>query len=69
MVEFVKKDSVLLKGAISSLTADKIHNHQQVASFEERMIEIIHEVGTVRRWKQFSDGRGTQFKSRYVIPD
>ena len=36
-VEYIGEDGILQKGAISILTDDKIHYHQQIRDFELRM--------------------------------
>ena len=70
-VEYKDSDGNIKKGAITFLSEDKEHSHQQVAAFEKRMFEIIREKIShpIRNWIRFSDGCGAQFKSGYAVAD
>ena len=70
-VEYIDANGDLKKGAISFLTDDKVHDHQQVRNFEKRMFEILKEkLGrSFKYWKRFSDGCDGQFRSRYTVAD
>ena len=59
------------KGAITFISDDKVHDHQQVKAFEKRMFEMIrNDYGMViEHWQRWSDGCGAQFKSRFVNHD
>ena len=64
-------DGKLRKGAIAFISEDKLHDHQQVKKFEERMHTIIQEkLGRrFKNWGRFTDGCGSQFKSRFCNAD
>ena len=67
-----KSDGELKKGAITFLTDDKEHSHQQIQQFEARMFEIVRSKLTNQKivnWHRFSDGCKGQFKSGYVAAD
>ena len=69
-IEYME-DGKLKKGAVSFITDDTKHDHQQVQRFEERLFEIVREKirpGIVN-WFRFSDGCGGQFKSRKCVAD
>ena len=69
-IEYVSDNGELKKGAISFLTEDKIHDHQQVKEFESRMFEIVRsKIRNITNWKRFSDGCGQQFRSRFTVAD
>ena len=59
------------KGAITFISDDKVHDHQQVQAFEKRMFQMIREdFGMViQHWQRWSDGCGAQFKSKFVNHD
>ena len=61
----------LKKGAISFISTDKQHGHQQVGKFEQCIVEIIRsQLGRqVNDWTRMSDGCGAQFKSRICVAD
>ena len=42
-IEYLDDNGVLIKGAITFISDDKDHCHQQVQKFEERMMEILQE--------------------------
>ena len=67
-VEYLDHDSHLYKGGIIFLSEDKIHDHQQVESFEEHAFEIFKKYipPQIKSWKRFSDGCGSQFGLKYV---
>ena len=64
-------DGVLTKGAITFISDDKDHCHQQVQKFEERMMEILREKlnRPLTNWVRYSDGCKGQFKSGYCVAD
>ena len=70
-IESVSPKGDLKKGAISFISTDKQHDHQQVGKFEQRMFEIIRsQLGRqVNHWTCMSDGCGAQFKSRHCVAD
>ena len=64
-------DGPVHKGAITFISNDKAHDHQQVQAFERRMFEIArNELGmTIDHWQRWSDGCGAQFRSKFVNHD
>ena len=69
-IEFIQ-DGEIKKGAVSFISKDRNHDHQQVQKFEIRLFEIIREqLGReIRNWGRFSDGCASQFKSCYCVAD
>ena len=63
-------DQCIKEQSPSSLD-DKIHDHQQVKAFENRMFEMVrNDFGSnVTHWQRWSDGCGAQFKSKFVNSD
>ena len=59
-VEYLGTDGKVNKMAITFLSDDKVHSHQQVKEFERRMFEIVREkLGRpITNWIRFSDGCG-----------
>ena len=70
-IEFKAADGTIAKGAITFLSEDKEHSHQQIQQFEHRMFEIVCEKlhRPLNHWIRYSDGCGAQFKSGYVVAD
>ena len=70
-IEYIGDDGLLKKGAISFISDDKLHDHQQARDFERRMFEIVREkLGRpILNWKRFSDGCDGQFRSRFTVAD
>ena len=65
------EDGPVHKGAITFISDDKIHGHQQVKAFENRMFEMVrNDFGlNVTHWQRWSDGCRAQFKSKFVNSD
>ena len=42
-IEFKAADEAIAKGAITFLSEDKEHSHQQLQQFDDRMFEIVRE--------------------------
>ena len=40
-IEYKSPDGKICKGAVTFLSEDKEHSHQQVQQFEKRMLEIV----------------------------
>ena len=61
-IEFKAADGTFTKGAITFLSEDKEHSHQQIQQFEHRMFELIREKlhRPVNHWNRYSDGCGAQ---------
>ena len=70
-VEYRNSDGTISKMAITFISDDKDHSHQQVQQFERRMFQIVRErLGRpINNWIRFSDGCGAQFKSGFVAAD
>ena len=62
------EDGPVHKGAITFISDDKIHDHQQVKAFENRMFEMVrNDFGlNMTHWQRWLDGCGAQFKSKFV---
>ena len=69
-IEYVE-DGELKKAAVSFISEDLKHDHQQVQRFEERLFQIVREKirPNIVNWFRFSYGCGGQFKSRHCIAD
>ena len=69
-IEYIS-DGNVKKGAITFITEDKNHDHQQIQQFEKRMFQIIRSKSSndIKRWHLFSDGCKGQFKSGFVAAD
>ena len=66
----IDDDGPVRKGAITFISDDKVHNHQQMKAFEQRMFQILCEIGLeINSWQRWSDGCGAQFKSQYCNAD
>ena len=67
----MEDDGPVHKGAITFISDDKLHDHQQVKAFEKRMFEMVrNKYGfIVNHWQRWSDGCGAQFKSKFVNHD
>ena len=70
-IEFKAADGTFTKGAITFLSEDKEHSHQQIQQFEHRMFEIVREKlhCPLNHWIRYSDVCWAQFKSGYVVAD
>ena len=70
-IEFKAADGTIAKSAITFLSEDKEHSHQQIQQFEHRLFEIVREKlhRPLNHWIRYSDGCGAQFKSGYVVAD
>ena len=70
-VEFKNEDNEICKGAITFISDDKDHSHQQVQQFEKRMFELVRDKlkRPVNNWIRYSDGCSAQFKSGFAIAD
>ena len=68
-IEFLNENFSLQKAAVTLITDDKSHDHQQVQKFEERLFQIVEEKlhKRFKRWIRFSDGCRGQFKSRFCV--
>ena len=70
-LEFKAADGTIAKGAMTFLSEDKEHSHQQIQQLEQSMFEIVHEnlQHPLNYWIRYSDECGPQFKSGYVVAD
>ena len=70
-IEYLAEDGTIRKGAITFISADKDHCHQQIEQFEKRMFQIVREKlkRPILKWIRYSDGCSAQFKSGYVAAD
>ena len=59
-IEFKAANGTIAKGAITFLSDDKEHFHQQIQQFEHRMFEIFREklYHSLNHWIRYSDGCG-----------
>lgn len=70
-IEFRGEDGTIRQGAISFLSDDMKHDHQQIQMFEKRMFQIIRDKirPNITHWARFSDGCAAQFSSRFATAD
>ena len=70
-VEYLNSEGGIGKAAITFISKDKDHSHQQVQQFEKRMFNILQEKlnRPIKNWIRYSDGCKGQFKSGYVAAD
>ena len=69
-VEYLE-DDIMKKSAVSFISSDSKHDHEQIQKFEQRLFEIIHEkvcLG-IKNWARFSNSYSTQFKLQYCVAD
>ena len=66
-----EEDDGVHKGAITFISDDKLHDHQQVKAFEKRMFQILREKHgfQINHWQRWSDGCGAQFRLQYSNAD
>ena len=75
-LEYNDETGKLCKGAVTFISDDKDHSHQQVQKFEERMFEIVRQKlqRPINSWSRFSNGCGpsnavtTKYFERYLHP-
>ena len=70
-IKFKAADGTLAKGAITFLSQDKEHSHQQIHQFGHRMFEIVCDKlhCSSNHWSRYSDGCEAKIKSGYVVAD
>ena len=68
-LEYKTPEGTISKGAVTFISDDKDHSHQQVQQFDKRMFQIVceHLKCPITNWIRYSDGCGAQFKSGYVL--
>ena len=64
-IKFKAADGALAKGAITFLSQDKEHFHQQIQQFEHKMFEIVCDKlhCSSNHWSRYSDGCEAKIKS------
>ena len=70
-IEYKTDDGTIRKGAITFISDDKDHSHQQIQQFEKRMFQIVCDKlrRPINNWIRYTDGCGAQFKSGFAAAD